>query len=1103
MRKFTFLVACLFVVFTLSAQKQATRSLIQKGPKIKNIATGEAATPSKAVTKIFNYDNNEIAGGLGTSSAHSIGAVIQIPASALTSYVEQTIDAVRYGIDNNSIITAAEVVIYEGNLDGTPVVSQDVAVGSLISGWNMITLAEGYKIPSATDIFVGIMVTTNAGGYTVCFDTDAASAPEYSGHLFFNGAYYGTLTADVGINADWNLQAILTDAHGIGEMSDLTITAIDKTTQSCGLSATEKLKVTLYNAGQNTINEEFNVTLKVNNTSLVQQVITSNFEPGTEMVVEVSSFDMSAFGVYDVVATFDYDDVFTNNNTFETLISTGDSKVTIDLTTDAFPSETQWYLVDINGDVVAINGTLEAETRTVTEVCVDAASCYTWVIYDSYGDGIMGYNSPAGTFTISYNGEAVATCPTGGDFGSQFNVFGLGNGCHENDIVLNSLDIPSQVAPGELEIKGKIFNNGSASLTSFDVTYTVGDYTSPVYSVSGIDLAIGETYDFVHDTKYNFITDGNYTIVVTVSNPNGVADENPDNNTLEDKITIVTGILLKKQLFEHFTSSTCGPCASYTPTADALLAGNQGNYSLIRYQVNWPGEGDPYFIQQAKDRVNYYGVTGVPSVYRNGTYDMDVTQQGFNTYAEQTTVINLDVASIYVGTNVVVSATIKPIADLPAGLTAHIVIVENTTYDNASTNGEDEFHNVMMQMLPTSAGTTLGAIAANGSFTITESYDMANSFVEEMSDLTAVVFIQDGATKEVLQSEMIAIHEGPAEILSFSFHEDAVPAVINSANATVTSKVVYGTNLANLTPSITVSPGAQVTITTTDFTNPVEVLVDAQNGTTKTWTVTVTAIPTVSVTFNVDMSSYHGFNPPAEKVYVEGSFGTEKVELSSTDNINYMGTVSVLPNTTYTYKYSTTNVTEVDNREVVVAGIDTEVNDDFKIVNIIFNVDMSSYHGFNPPAEKVYVEGSFGTGKVELSSTDNIHYTGTVSVLPNTTYTYKYSTTNVTEADNREVIVAGVDIAVNDDFRTVGVEDNKLSSVKLFPNPFRNTLTISNIEGITSITVSSTLGQAVMTLTEINTTSVELSTSELQNGVYFITITDNNNNSRIERIVKQ
>src|SRR3989339_30157 len=796
MRKFTFLVACLFVVFPLSAQKQATRSLIQKGPKIKNIATGDAATPSKAVTKIFNYDNNEIAGGLGTSSAHSIGAVIQIPASALTSYVEQTIDAVRYGIDNNSIITAAEVVIYEGDLDGTPVISQDIAVGSLISGWNMVTLAEGYKIPSATDIFVGIMVTTNAGGYTVCFDTDAASAPEYSGHLFFMGAYYGTLTADVGIDADWNLQAILTDGNGIGEMSDLTITAIDKTTQACGLSATETLKVTLYNAGQNTINEKFDLTVEVNNTPVVQQVSATNFEPETEMVIEVSSFDMSAFGVYDVVATFDYDDVFTNNNTFETLISTGDSKVTIDLTTDAYPGETQWYLVDINGDVVASNGTLEAETQTVTEVCVNAASCYTWVIYDAYGDGIMGYNSPAGTFTISYNGEVIATCPAGGDFGFEYYVFGIGNGCPENDIVLNSLDIPSQAAPGELEIKGKIFNNGSASLTSFDVTYTVGDYTSPVYSVSGINLAIGETYDFVHDTKYNFTTDGDYTIVVTESNPNGVADENPDNNTLEDEITIVTGIMFKKQLFEHFTSSTCGPCASYTPTADALLAENQGNYSLIRYQVNWPGEGDPYYIQQAGDRVDYYGVTGVPSVYRNGTYDMDVTQQGFNTYAEQTTVINLDVEGTFEGTNVTVNATINPIAELAVGLTAHIVIVENVTYDNASTNGEDEFHNVMMQMLPTSAGTELGTIAANGSFTITESFDMSTTFVEEMDDLSAVVFIQDDATKEVLQSEIVAITAPVAETVTVTFNVD-MTAPIESGLFAVGTDVLYVTGNFN------------------------------------------------------------------------------------------------------------------------------------------------------------------------------------------------------------------------------------------------------------------------------------------------------------------
>ncbi len=1016
MRKITYLLLCFFVALSVNAQKQVKRNQLHAGPKIKNIATGETVSPAKAVTKIFNYDNNEIAGGLGTSEgAYSMGAIIQIPASMILNNVGQSINAIRFGVDNESILNSAAIVIYEGSLDGTPVYTESITVSSIISGWNIATLTEGYKIPADMDIYLGLVIETDGGGFTLTFDTDAATYPEYSGHVIFMGDYYGTLVNDIGIDADWNMQAIITDGNGIGELSDLTITGIAKTTVNCTLSATESLKVTLYNAGESEINKKFNLTVEVNNNPIVQQVSPTGFVSGTELVIDVASFDMSAFGTYTAVATFDYEDTFTNNNFFEKVITSGDAKVTIDLTTDAYPEETQWFVFDANGDVLASNGAMGVETQYVTDVCVDATGCYTFIITDSYGDGIAGYNSPAGTFTISFNGEVVATCPSGGDFGTEFYVFGLGNGCPENEIVLESIDIPNLATPGDIAIKGKIFNFGTANLTSFDVRYLVGDYTSPIYSVTGINVAIGQTYNFEHNAPYNFSIDGTYTVKVEVSNPNGAVDENLSNNTMETEITIVSSPLPKKQLFEHFTASTCPPCASYTPTADALLANNVDNYSLIRYQVNWPGAGDPYYIEQAGDRVDYYGVFGVPDVFRNGTEDMDVSQEGFNVYATQKSVIALYVNAIFEGTNVTVAATIKPIAALAAGLTAHIVIVENVTYDNASTNGEEEFHNVMMQMLPTSAGTTLGAIAANGSYTITESFDMESTFVEEMSDLTAVVFIQNDATKEVLQSEMVQILS-TAEILSFSFPEDAVPAVINSLNATVTSKVIYGTDLTNLTPSITLSPGAQVDLTTTDFTNPIEILVGAQNGTTKTWTVTVTAIPTVSVTFNVNMSSYSGFNPPTEKVYVEGSFGT---------------------------------------------------------------------------------------GKIELSSTDNINYAGIVSVLPNTTYTYKYSTTNVTEADNREVVVADTDIAVNDDFKTVGITDNKLSTVKLFPNPFNNTLTISNLENVNSIRISNVLGQSVMSVTKFNSNSLVIQTTELQYGIYFVTITDANRNSRIEKVIKQ
>jgi hypothetical protein len=102
----------------------------------------------------------------------------------------------------------------------------------------------------------------------------------------------------------------------------------------------------------------------------------------------------------------------------------------------------------------------------------------------------------------------------------------------------------------------------------------------------------------------------------------------------------------------------------------------------------------------------------------------------------------------------------------------------------------------MMQMLPTSAGTELGTIAANGSFTITESFDMSTTFVEEMDDLSAVVFIQDDATKEVLQSEIVAITAPVAETVTVTFNVD-MTAPIESGLFAVGTDVLYVTGNFN------------------------------------------------------------------------------------------------------------------------------------------------------------------------------------------------------------------------------------------------------------------------------------------------------------------
>ncbi len=80
------------------------------------------------------------------------------------------------------------------------------------------------------------------------------------------------------------------------------------------------------------------------------------------------------------------------------------------------------------------------------------------------------------------------------------------------------------------------------------------------------------------------------------------------------------------------------------------------------------------------------------------------------------------------------------------------------------------------------------------------------------------------------------------EILSFTVPGIIGAATINSANSTVTASVSSNTNLKSLTPTITVSQNATISPLSgvpKDFTNTVGYIVKAQNGTTKSWNISV------------------------------------------------------------------------------------------------------------------------------------------------------------------------------------------------------------------------------------------------------------------------
>jgi hypothetical protein len=94
-------------------------------------------------------------------------------------------------------------------------------------------------------------------------------------------------------------------------------------------------------------------------------------------------------------------DASDNSMDMEIRITLG-QPIQLDLLTDAYPDETSWELtVDSTGNVLYSNGPLTEETHHYYDWCL-GSGCYTFTIYDSYGDGLGGgFWSDPGYATIT------------------------------------------------------------------------------------------------------------------------------------------------------------------------------------------------------------------------------------------------------------------------------------------------------------------------------------------------------------------------------------------------------------------------------------------------------------------------------------------------------------------------------------------------------------------------------------------------------------------------------------------------------------------------------------------------------------------------------
>lgn len=296
-----------------------------------------------------------------------------------------------------------------------------------------------------------------------------------------------------------------------------------------------------------------------------------------------------------------------------------------------------------------------------------------------------------------------------------------------------------------------IENTGKAPVYKAQISFQLNENPMSVKNIEGLFLLPGESKSFpLNELLMN--EPGNYSLKLWVSEVNSSIVQQPV--YLEQKFGVPSKSIQRRPLFESFTSSTCPPCYSFNVSFfNNFTTTNAGQITLIKYQMNWPGSGDPYYTAEGGVRRSYYGVNSVPALRVDGKSVSTTSTAVTNALTQQLADPSFVVVEGYhklVGTSMEVVLNFMPYMDY-TGLRGHIGVFEYTTRNNVGTNGETTFKHVMMKMMPNAQGTTMNLI--NGQlYQIRQVVDLQGTFVEDFSNLGVVLFAQNFATKDILQS---------------------------------------------------------------------------------------------------------------------------------------------------------------------------------------------------------------------------------------------------------------------------------------------------------------------------------------------------------------
>lgn len=289
----------------------------------------------------------------------------------------------------------------------------------------------------------------------------------------------------------------------------------------------------------------------------------------------------------------------------------------------------------------------------------------------------------------------------------------------------------------------------------------------------------------------------------------------------------------KYVLFEHFTSATCGPCGQSNPTfQNGILVNNPNTVRHIAFHRNYPAPGtDPMYPPASTDidaRKNYYGATGVPTIYLNGIkkmsgHPLQYIQPDVDSALAVASPIKIETSWVKNGSNRDITVKVTTVSTPPSGsYVLRTAIVERmVTYTSTpgGTNGEKTFPNVFRKYAESNQGVSITLPSVGQSQTFNYSIPESSITFLDANQLAVIAYVQNTSTKFILNSGSTF---DPAVICTAvnGWAKSGTAANVTSLSATVanstTSNQTYNFTLTSNAPN---DWSASFTINGTPYTS--------------------------------------------------------------------------------------------------------------------------------------------------------------------------------------------------------------------------------------------------------------------------------------------